>query len=111
MMDDILLKLIDAIQNLAPEVWRIMVKQAISNGVSYLTAALICLAVATGCLVAARGLFRKAAEQGGNTDLEVGGWGCRALAAAAAIIGVAMLTVGVQHLVNPEYYAIMLLSD
>lgn len=110
-IDDAILKLIEAIQKLAPEVWAVLIKQVYSEAATYLVWGVIWLIAAALCGKAT--LAVAANNWGDDWHDDSIRYFCAGLLALTVIgllvIAANDLTAAAQWFYNPEFYAIRFL--
>ena len=107
-MNELLIQLVEFTKTASPIVWAALVKQAYVVGCTYLVWAAVVSAL---CL-----LFIRLANYGlqqfkedPNSEWEYGLVIFLALGVFAGLISVGLFLEGISHLINPEYYALMLI--
>jgi len=97
------------ISEIAPELWRIMIKQQYVTGIGFLIGVIACIA---GHILAIKWI--KMMKDAGITvdDGEFTGiLFCYMVRIGTIIAGFALLYNGIAHFINPEYYAIQSLIN
>lgn len=103
-MDNLLRELIEAIKNLAPEVWAIYVRQ---NSVYIFSDIFWSIACFIGALYLwKKGMFIRERD---DYDDEMIAWLFWALAICLLLIGLICTCYAIMRAINPEYYAIQML--
>lgn len=111
-MDATLEKLIQAIQNLAPQVWAIYIRQMYINGIVDVFWGIIGIIASILLVVWAKKLWKMRAEKKkkseyadtGVEEVFTGVFLCSA--ALFGSIAISVLMTGIQYILNPQYYAI-----
>lgn len=93
-----ILKLMEWMEEAAPGVWAIAVKQAAAVGITNLAGGVIMLLVAIGLAALTVWFIRN--------DNELGYWLSSLFATLAFLIAIPTVVEGVKYLINPEWYAI-----
>lgn len=98
----------DSLKKIAPEVWRIMIKQQYANAAQYITMPFVMLIVALVTFFS----FRKKAEHNANDGYSeeqaksIANFFLRAFPIASGVWLAIAIGINVPLLINPEYYAI-----
>lgn len=102
----------ETLKKIAPEVWRIMIRQQYASAVADIITPLALLAVSLAFYFAFRKKLNEAIEYGRNHHSDADGWGYAGFVVTyACIIGFSIwlsivASASAAQLINPEYYAI-----
>lgn len=106
-MEDVLVtgleKLIGFLESASPELWRILVRQAVVIGVQYSVGAIACAIIAIACI---RGISRIKDSDLDGVDQDFLRVGLGLFTIVAIPVGIILAIDAIGVLCNPEYYAI-----
>ena len=106
-MDEVLVtgleKLIGFLESASPELWRILVKQAMVSGIQYVIGAIACAVIAAVCI---RGLSRVSDSDLDSWDQDFLRFGLWIFTTITIPLGIIFAINAIGVLYNPEYHAI-----
>jgi len=107
-MNELLIQLVAFTKAASPIVWATLVKQACVVGCTYLVWATVAIAFCLLSIILAD-YGRQQFKKDPNSEWEYGLVIFFALSVFAGLISVGLFLEGISRLVNPEYYALMLI--